>query len=58
VQFGGEGWGPCGRVAAAGPTIAAAERAGLGLRASASLERPELGGRRTLREHVLAFQKA
>ncbi|HXZ85887.1 MAG TPA: hypothetical protein VEI82_10390, partial [Myxococcota bacterium] len=57
VQIIGDGWTPSGPVDAAGPSIAAAERAGLALWAGASLERPELGPRRALREHVLAFRK-
>jgi len=57
VQIVGDGWVPGGPVDAAGPSIAAAEQAGLALRAGASLERPDHGGRHALREHVLAFQK-
>jgi SAM-dependent methyltransferase len=53
----GDGWIPSGPVDAGAPSIAALERAGLALVAGASLERPELGGRRALREHVLAFRK-
>jgi hypothetical protein len=54
----GDGWIPSGAVDAAGPSVAAALRAGLELLAGASLERPDLGGRTMLREHVFAFRKS
>ena len=53
----GDGWIPSGAVDAAGPSVDAARRAGLELLAGASLERPDLGGRAMLREHVFAFRK-
>jgi hypothetical protein len=53
----GDGWVPSGVVDAAGPSVAAARRAGLELIAGASLARPDSGGREQLREHVFAFRK-
>jgi SAM-dependent methyltransferase len=53
----GDGRVPSGVVDAAGPSVVAAERAGLELLAGASLERPDAGHGQPLREHVLAFAK-
>jgi SAM-dependent methyltransferase len=53
----GDGLVPSGAVDAARPSAEAAGRAGLTLLASASLERPDHGGRTHRREHVLAFRK-
>jgi len=53
----GDGWIPSGPVDAAGPSVGAAEHAGLELVAGASLDRPDRGGRARLREHVFAFRK-
>lgn len=53
----GDGLVPSGAIDAARPSADAATRAGLELLASASLERPDHGGRTHRREHVLAFRK-
>ena len=53
----GDGLVPSGAIDSARPSAEAAERAGLELLASASLERPDHGGRTHRREHVLAFRK-
>lgn len=53
----GDGRVPSGAVDAAGPSAAAAERAGLELLAGATLERPDPARGGALREHVLAFAK-
>jgi hypothetical protein len=53
----GDGLVPSGAIDAARPSADAAVRAGLELLASASLERPDHGGRTHRREHVLAFRK-
>ena len=53
----GDGLVPSGAIDSARPSAEAAERAGLERLASASLERPDHGGRTHRREHVLAFRK-
>jgi len=53
----GDGLVPSGAIDSARPSADSAIRAGLELRAAASLERPDHGGRTHRSEHVLAFRK-